>query len=47
LPNTVGTVGFDANAQSAWDAAQGYGHSGIVIAILDKITWKVSGLPVL
>ncbi|MEZ5066033.1 MAG: S8 family serine peptidase [bacterium] len=32
----VGTVGFDANAQAAWDASQGYGNSGIVIAILDS-----------
>lgn len=36
LPNTVGTVGFDANAQAAWDGAQGYGNSGIVVAILDS-----------
>ncbi len=33
---TVGTVGFDANAQTAWDGAQGYGNSSIVIAILDS-----------
>ncbi len=32
----VGTVGFDANAQAAWDNAQGYGNSGIVIAIIDS-----------
>ena len=32
----VGTVGFDANAQAAWDGAQGYGNSGIVIAIIDS-----------
>lgn len=32
----VGTSGFDANAQAAWDASQGYGSSGVVIAILDS-----------
>ncbi|MFH2053203.1 MAG: S8 family serine peptidase, partial [bacterium] len=32
----VGTVGFDANAHAAWDNAQGYGNSGIVIAIIDS-----------
>jgi len=32
----VGTVGFDANAEQAWDEPQGYGHSGVVIAILDS-----------
>lgn len=32
----VGTVGFDANAHAAWDGAQGYGSSSIVIAILDS-----------
>jgi PKD repeat protein len=32
----VGTVGFDANAQNAWDASQGYGSSSIIIAILDS-----------
>jgi PKD repeat protein len=36
LPNTVGTVGFDSNAQPAWDASQGYGSAGVVIAILDS-----------
>ncbi|RKZ18878.1 hypothetical protein DRQ50_03265 [bacterium] len=35
-PNTVGTPGFDANAKPAWDASQGYGSSGIVIAIIDS-----------
>ncbi len=30
----VGTVGFDANAEAAWD--QGYGAAGVVIAILDS-----------
>ncbi len=32
----VGTVGFDANAQAAWDAAQGYGSAGVIIAIIDS-----------
>ena len=32
----VGTAGFDANAHSAWDAAQGYGDPSVVIAILDS-----------
>jgi subtilisin family serine protease len=32
----VGTVGFDADAQPAWDAAQGYGSAAVVIAILDS-----------
>jgi len=32
----VGTVGFDANAQAAWNGSQGYGSSGVVIAILDS-----------
>ncbi|MBU8869269.1 MAG: S8 family serine peptidase [Gemmatimonadales bacterium] len=36
LPNTVGTVGFDSNAQPAWDASQGYGSSSVVIAIIDS-----------
>jgi subtilisin family serine protease len=31
----VGTVGFDANAQAAWDGSQGYGSSDVIIAILD------------
>jgi PKD repeat protein len=33
---TVGTVGFDANAQAAWDQAQGYGSTSVVIAIIDS-----------
>jgi subtilisin family serine protease len=33
LSNTVGTPGFDANAQGAWDV--GYGSSSVVIAIID------------
>jgi len=36
LPTTVGTVGFDANAEAAWDASQGYGSASVVIAILDS-----------
>lgn len=32
----VGTVGFDANAQAAWDASQGFGDSNVIIAILDS-----------
>ncbi len=32
----VGTVGFDANAELAWDQAQGYGATDVVIAILDS-----------
>ena len=36
LPNTVGTVGFDANAPAAWDASQGYGSASVVIAIIDS-----------
>lgn len=32
----VGTPGFDANAQAAWDGAQGYGSSSVIIAIIDS-----------
>jgi len=32
----VGTVGFDANAHAAWDGAQGFGSSSVIIAILDS-----------
>ena len=32
----VGTVGFDCSAQSAWDEAQGYGSTSVVIAIIDS-----------
>ena len=31
---TVGTVGFDANAQAAWDVT--YGDPGVIIAIVDS-----------
>jgi subtilisin family serine protease len=38
---TVGTVGFDANAQTAWDHSQVFGDSNIVIAIIDNgIEWS-------
>ncbi len=36
LSNTVGTPGFDSNAQAAWDGSQGFGSSSVVIAILDS-----------
>jgi subtilisin family serine protease len=32
----VGTVGFDTNAQAAWDGTQGYGSSTVIIAIIDS-----------
>jgi len=32
----VGTPGFDASAQAAWDAPQGYGSASVVIAIIDS-----------
>ena len=32
----VGTPGFDAHAEEAWDKSQGYGSSSVVIAILDS-----------
>ncbi|MBN1426453.1 S8 family serine peptidase, partial [Candidatus Fermentibacteria bacterium] len=32
----VGTVGFDANAHTAWDGGQGYGSSSVIIAIIDS-----------
>jgi len=34
-PGTVGTPGFDANAQAGWDGSQGYGSSSVIIAIID------------
>ncbi len=38
-PN-VGTVGFDANAQPAWDGSQGYGSTSVIIAIVDGgVNW--------
>ncbi len=36
LPTTVGTPGFDANAQVAWDGTQGYGSASVIVAILDS-----------
>ncbi|RKZ19444.1 hypothetical protein DRQ50_02020 [bacterium] len=36
LPTTVGTIGFDSNADPAWGGSQGYGSSSVVIAILDS-----------
>ncbi len=32
----VGTVGFDSNAQAAWDEPQGFGSASVVIAIIDS-----------
>ena len=32
----VGTVGFDANAQAAWDGTQGFGSSSVIIGIIDS-----------
>ena len=32
----VGTVGFDCNAEAAWDGVQGFGSSSVIIAILDS-----------
>ncbi|MEQ8766004.1 MAG: S8 family serine peptidase [Planctomycetota bacterium] len=32
----VGTIGFDASAEAAWDGAQGYGSAAVVIAIIDS-----------
>ncbi len=32
----VGTVGFDANAQAAWDGTQAYGDAGTIVAIIDS-----------
>ena len=31
----VGTVGFDARAENAWDQSQGYGDPSIIIGIID------------
>ncbi|HNT52496.1 MAG TPA: S8 family serine peptidase, partial [Candidatus Syntrophosphaera sp.] len=31
----VGTVGFDSDAQLAWDQSQGYGSASIIVAIID------------
>ena len=32
----VGTPGFDADAETAWDGAQGHGSASVVIAIIDS-----------
>lgn len=32
----VGTVGFDAKAQTGWDGSQGYGSASVIIAIIDS-----------
>ena len=32
----VGLVGFDANADQAWDGSQGYGDPSVIIAIIDS-----------
>jgi PKD repeat protein len=32
----VGTAGFDANAQTAWNGSQGFGSSSVIIAIIDS-----------
>lgn len=32
----VGTIGFDSDAQLAWDQSQGYGSASIIIAIIDS-----------
>jgi len=31
----VGTIGFDANAEDAWNQPQGWGNSSIIVAIID------------
>ncbi|HNX37065.1 MAG TPA: S8 family serine peptidase, partial [Candidatus Cloacimonadota bacterium] len=31
----VGTIGYDADMQLAWDQSQGYGSSSVIIAIID------------
>ena len=35
LSTTVGTPGFDTNAQSGWDGSAGFGSSSVIIAIID------------
>ena len=32
----VGTIGFDSDAQLAWNQSQGYGSASIIIAIIDS-----------
>ncbi len=36
LATTVGTVGFDTNAQPGWDGTAGFGSSSVIIAIIDS-----------
>jgi hypothetical protein len=36
LSTTVGTPGFDTNAQSGWGGSAGYGSSSVIIAIIDS-----------
>ncbi|MBI4811366.1 MAG: S8 family serine peptidase, partial [Ignavibacteriales bacterium] len=37
----VGTVGFDANAEAAWENSQGYGDTSVAIAIVDGgVEWS-------
>ncbi len=36
LSTTVGTPGFDANAEAAWNGAQGFGSASVIIAIIDS-----------
>ncbi len=31
----VGTIGYDSDAQLAWDHTQGYGYASIIIAVID------------
>jgi subtilisin family serine protease len=35
LPTTVGTPGFDTNAQLGWDGTAGFGDPNVIIAIVD------------
>lgn len=35
LSTTVGTPGFDTNAQAGWDGTAGFGSSSVIIAIID------------
>ncbi|HEU4365733.1 MAG TPA: S8 family serine peptidase [Candidatus Krumholzibacteria bacterium] len=35
LPTTVGTPGFDTNAQPGWDGSAGFGSASVIIAIVD------------
>ncbi|MDH4036955.1 MAG: S8 family serine peptidase [Candidatus Krumholzibacteria bacterium] len=36
LPTTVGTPGFDTNAQAGWDGTAGFGSASVIIAIIDS-----------